>query len=341
MAKRKARERVIEAEYGESLETARIAAKSDAELFVLDNAASIGPKKAARRLKAAKRKVTTESKTEAVLVSRMLAKIGRRSLRGIPAPTEDLWADEPSQTQARASTVGALGGVATGGQSYNPSLDEHQAVIKEAVAVESKKQARSDASKAWWAARAQAREASDDEDDQVEEEKEEEDADESRPLSTKRPEPRTRTQRNKSRRKRAADLELEKREALKAQRRDIDAVKQIRRDLDQAETDRDAKRAAVAAVKAANPVRPEPAAPPAVALSDELVESGGTLRRATALRGPAALLRAFKDGDAVAKHKNPALRKKKQPGLIERKKPPRRKFRGAKVLARYRKAWIE
>lgn len=352
--KRKARERVIDADYERNLYEKRLAAKGDDELFFLDTLSTVNPRKAARRAKKAVAKTNRDSfsKTETVLIDRAALKLQRRLKQQTPAKKEelddDLWADEgrgekmktkqgrDGRSKRKSTPLEAMGGIATGGQSYNPKLEEHQDVVGEAVAIESRRLAKLESLENWWQNRLKKlNEEVDEEDDKDDEEEEEEQEEKSGEVLVRRPtEPVTRTKRNKQRRARAAEAEVRRKERVKSQRRQLDTLKHIRKDIEAEERKLEDRRAKIASEKTSNPRVPEPRAPPHVALSDELLASEGTLRKSTSLQTPSTLLRLFRDGDALAKHR-PASKLV----LKERKKPPRRKFRGAKIIARYRTNW--
>ncbi|KAJ8603992.1 hypothetical protein CTAYLR_003375 [Chrysophaeum taylorii] len=334
MPKRKDRERVLDSEYGESLEVKRFAAKRDDELFFVDNAATVPPRTAKRRLKRARNKSTeTSSKTETVLVARAMAKLLVRRQRDHPLQQdveEDPWASEGGgharpRRWSKSQSLEALGGLAASGQSYNPSLRDHQELIREAVDIETKKIAKQEKTDQWWAARQRPLERS----SSSSSTKVDEDVVHPYIVNKRPSEPVTRAQRNKHRRAREAEEGKKRVESLKEQRRQLDDSKRIRKQLDREDRERAARRAA------RPPKKPdEPTIPPPVALSDDILASDGTLRKNAALQNPATLLRTFRDSVAVAKHRPPKA-------VIERKKPPRRKYRGAKLLRRYRTPWIE
>lgn len=335
MPKRKARQRALEVEYSESLEAQRLAAKADADLFFLDTASTVDQRKAARRAKkAAKRNVQT-SRAETSLVDKALAKLRRRQASAPREATDHIWADvdEPSERPVRKKkpALEAFGRVASAGQSYNPSLADHQTTVGEAVAIESRRLAKIESIEQWWKSRGKAADDADDaRDDDV---ADGDDADESIPFVRRPPAPVTRAQRNKRRRQRAAEAIGKDRDGIKAQRRQLDGLKRIRSDLDREERERTARRKAHLAVKAVTPPI-QPVEPPPVALSDELIASEGLLSKSTSLQSAPALLRFFRDGDVLAKHRSAEKR------VIERKRLPKRKYRGAKLIARYRKPWV-
>jgi len=225
------------------------------------------------------------------------------------------------------------------GQSYNPSFEDHQAAVLKAVGIEEKLIEKKKSEEDWWAKRKAEQEAAilEKKEDISESEESESDNDNQKEEKTR---PRvsgeriTRTQRNKQKRRKIAEMEVTNAKALRLQRHELNKIKLITRQVEREERLAKARRVARDAAKAdAKAIPPEPRRPPSVALSDELLESDGILRKSTSLRGPAELLQTFQDTEAVARHQ-PA---KKRNGIIERKKPPRRKYRGAKIIARYRK----
>lgn len=344
--KRKARERAIEKEYAENVAASRLANKEDSDLYFVDTAATLDPRKLAKRAKKAAKQQAQMSKTEMALIDKAVLKLSRRvEVRHDQHPPEgDVWADEEKearkahkelqQRNQRKKLVAAFGGVAVGGQSYNPKLEEHQDVLGVAVAIESRRVTRLKECERWWKARRLSCEATTEGEGANDEENEDGQAEtDCKPVVRRPTEPVTRVQRNKRRRHRVTEAEVQRRRALKAQRRQLDGLKSIQEDLDREERERDSRRAALAASKAAAP-RSEPTEPPQVALSDEILASDGTLRKSTSLKSPATLLHLFRDGDSFTKH----LPAKKL--SAERKKRPRRKFRGAKLIARYKSHWL-
>lgn len=344
--KRKARERAIEKEYAENASASRLANKEDSDLYFVDTAATLDPRKLAKRAKKAAKQEAQVSKTESALIDKAVLKLRRRErLRHEQhSPEGDVWADEEKEARKAHKEIGqphqkkklvaGFGGVAVGGQSYNPKLEEHQDVLEVAVAVESRRVAKLNEREQWWEARKLSREPTIDGAGADNEENEGDQGDgDYKPVVRRPTEPVTRVQRNKRRRHRLTEAAVQRRRTLKAQRRQLDGLKRIQEDLDREERERDSKRAALAASKAAAP-QSEPTEAPPVALSDEILASEGTLRKSTSLKSPATLLHLFREGDCIAKH-HPARK-----FSAERKQRPRRKFRGAKLIARYRTHWL-
>ena len=349
--KRKEREQEVEDALLASQDVARARARHDSDIFVIDNAATVSAKIRERRGKRARQKLqkvaAVESKVDALLVDRMVDKLKRKkaTIQVDDDLEEDVWGDDDDDDdkEARRDPKTKVPEVLPG-QSYNPKIEDHQAVVATAVKVETIRVNKADADEAWFAHRASLSSSSsappgenDDDDDKKMEEEEVAD-DPSSPSSPSSPrtvlkpsEKLTKAQRNRAKRRRAQEAQAVKAKALKDQRVALTDIKKISKALDREAGDHKKRRAI-----RAQPLPPDlPLHPPAVALSDDLLDSDGTLRKSKALQSPVDLLRGFNDSDLVKHHQAPKKRT-----LIECKPPPRRKYRGAKLLARYRRPWL-
>jgi len=390
LKKRKQREQELQAALYDEQELKRSLARPLSDFYVIDDAKTTSSKILERRAKRVRRRLretTTggESKTDAVLVERMMGKLERRREQESKASTKasaekktttkkkrdddddsfveknGAWLEEASKTDLWAGDEDlpapklSPARVALPGQSYNPAIEDHQAVVATAVAVETRRSEKAEADKSWWTDRkaklskqiqeetiaaAGKNKKEDDEDESDENESDDDDDDAAQSVGAEAQfssrlttrDGKTRAERNKMKRRRVLESELSKKKDLKSQRAALTDVKKIRKELDKRERDLAARRTE-RATKAPADVLPHTA--PAVALSDDLLQSDGTLRKSSALQAPAHLIRGFADATAVARH----LPLKKRKVIIERKKPPKRKFRGAKIISKYRKPW--
>lgn len=130
----------------QATEEAIVASKEDVDLFVID---TVGSKSARRKVnkEVKKQESGVVSATDAKLVAKRLAQ-KTASTPTTVAVTEpaaevyDLWDTPAPQAPASRSTKGGNSKklVVRGGQSYNPSVDDHQDALAEAHAVELKHQ---------------------------------------------------------------------------------------------------------------------------------------------------------------------------------------------------------
>lgn len=153
---RKVREAALVQEYETFLDTSAadslLTAKEDSELFVLDRG---GSKKKKRKIeKATQRQVDDPkmvSKTEKVLLERMQNKQKSKGksagVKTQPATKEvfDMWGAEDTQDlksrgRPRTSSQKKVKKTAGPGMSYNPSHEDHQEALAEAVALDLKHQ---------------------------------------------------------------------------------------------------------------------------------------------------------------------------------------------------------
>ena len=248
-----------------------------------------------------------------------------------------------------ASAAAAAGGADASGASYNPSKSSHRALLAEAEAIEAARRAAEDAETDWWAERDRRRLVSEDE-DQAESDSESESASESdddgetgadgaRPQKSSRSLKKGRAQRNRMKRARLQAFEKRQRDEGKRQRAAFDGLKRLRRELDEREaeavlgsvvlwathhlTPRPQPQAAAKAREKARPPKAVPrTAPPAVACADELTDALRS-NKATRATGVADLHAALAAAHRPAKRAQP-------------KKQRKLKYRGARLLNRYR-----
>ncbi|MEO1484083.1 MAG: hypothetical protein AAFU77_18450, partial [Myxococcota bacterium] len=131
----------MEAALQDERDYAQVVSRPD--MFVIDNAATVSAKILARRAKRVRKKLrvtkAADSRTEARLVEKMVAKVRRRRAEtSAEVPVhDDLWGqDAGAAPPPPPPKKGKAAEVAAPGQSYNPSLEDHQAVVRTAVAVE-------------------------------------------------------------------------------------------------------------------------------------------------------------------------------------------------------------
>ena len=248
-----------------------------------------------------------------------------------------------------ASAAAAAGGADASGASYNPSKSSHRALLAEAEAIEAARRAAEDAETDWWAERDRRRLVSEDE-DEAESDSESESASESdddgetgadgaRPQKSSRSLKKGRAQRNRMKRARLQAFEKRQRDEGKRQRAAFDGLKRLRRELDEREaeavlcgvvlwathhlTPRPQPQAAAKAREKARPPKAVPrTAPPAVARADELTDALRS-NKATRATGVADLHAALAAAHRPAKRAQP-------------KKQRKLKYRGARLLNRYR-----
>ena len=231
----------------------------------------------------------------------------------------------------RRSPQLAAAGADASGASYNPSKSSHRALLAEAEAIEAARRAAEDAETDWWAERDRRRLVSEDEDeDQAESDSESESASESdddgetgadgaRPQKSSRSLKKGRAQRNRMKRARLQAFEKRQRDEGKRQRAAFDGLKRLRRELDE----REAEAAAAKAREKARPPKAVPrTAPPAVARADELTDALRS-NKATRATGVADLHAALAAAHRPVKRAQP-------------KKQRKLKYRGARLLNRYR-----
>lgn len=128
----------------QATEQAIVASKEDTDLFVID---TVGSKSARRKVakEVKKQETGVVSETDAKLVAKRLAQ--KKTSTPTTVATEptggiyDLW-DAPAPQAPASRTKGSKNKklVIRGGQSYNPSVDDHQDALAEAYAVELKHQ---------------------------------------------------------------------------------------------------------------------------------------------------------------------------------------------------------
>ena len=248
-----------------------------------------------------------------------------------------------------ASAAAAAGGADASGASYNPSKSSHRALLAEAEAIEAARRAAEDAETDWWAERDRRRQVSEDE-DEAESDSESESASESddggetsadgaRPQKSSRSLKKGRAQRNRMKRARLQAFEKRQRDEGKRQRAAFDGLKRLRRELDEREaeavlcgvvlwathhlTPRPQPQAAAKAREKARPPKAVPrTAPPAVARADELTDALRS-NKATRATGVADLHAALAAAHRPVKRAQP-------------KKQRKLKYRGARLLNRYR-----
>ena len=248
-----------------------------------------------------------------------------------------------------ASAAAAAGGADASGASYNPSKSSHRALLAEAEAIEAARRAAEDAETDWWAERDRRRQVSEDE-DEAESDSEsasasesddggENGADGARPQKSSRSLKKGRAQRNRMKRARLQAFEKRQRDEGKRQRAAFDGLKRLRRELDEREaeavlggvvlwathhlTPRPQPQAAAKAREKARPPKAVPrTAPPAVARADELTDALRS-NKATRATGVADLHAALAAAHRPAKRAQP-------------KKQRKLKYRGARLLNRYR-----
>ena len=248
-----------------------------------------------------------------------------------------------------ASAAAAAGGADASGASYNPSKSSHRALLAEAEAIEAARRAAEDAETDWWAERDRRRQVSEDEDEAESDsesasESESDDggengADGARPKMSSRSLKKGRAQRNRMKRARLQAFEKRQRDEGKRQRAAFDGLKRLRRELDEREaeavlgsvllwathhlTPRPQPQAAAKAREKARPPKAVPrTAPPAVARADELTDALRS-NKATRATGVADLHAALAAAHRPAKRAQP-------------KKQRKLKYRGARLLNRYR-----
>ena len=248
-----------------------------------------------------------------------------------------------------ASAAAAAGGADASGASYNPSKSSHRALLAEAEAIEAARRAAEDAETDWWAERDRRRQVSEDEDEAESDsesasESESDDggengADGARPKKSSRSLKKGRAQRNRMKRARLQAFEKRQRDEGKRQRAAFDGLKRLRRELDEREaeavlcgvvlwathhlTPRPQPQAAAKAREKARPPKAVPrTAPPAVARADELTDALRS-NKATRATGVADLHAALAAAHRPAKRAQP-------------KKQRKLKYRGARLLNRYR-----
>ena len=248
-----------------------------------------------------------------------------------------------------ASAAAAAGGADASGASYNPSKSSHRALLAEAEAIEAARRAAEDAETDWWAERDRRRQVSEDE-DEAESDSESASASESdddgetgadgaRPQKSSRSLKKGRAQRNRMKRARLQAFEKRQRDEGKRQRAAFDGLKRLRRELDEREaeavlcgvvlwathhlTPRPQPQAAAKAREKARPPKAVPrTAPPAVARADELTDALRS-NKATRATGVADLHAALAAAHRPVKRAQP-------------KKQRKLKYRGARLLNRYR-----
>ena len=254
-----------------------------------------------------------------------------------------------------ASAAAAAGGADASGASYNPSKSSHRALLAEAEAIEAARRAAEDAETDWWAERDRRRQVSEDE-DEAESDSESASASESddggetgadgaRPQKSSRSLKKGRAQRNRMKRARLQAFEKRQRDEGKRQRAAFDGLKRLRRELDEREAEAvllaawDSSLVRIlrpcishrdpqpqAAAKAREKARPPKAvprtAPPAVARADELTDALRS-NKATRATGVADLHAALAAAHRPVKRAQP-------------KKQRKLKYRGARLLNRYR-----
>ena len=248
-----------------------------------------------------------------------------------------------------ASAAAAAGGADASGASYNPSKSSHRALLAEAEAIEAARRAAEDAETDWWAERDRRRQVSEDE-DEAESDSESESAsasdddgetgaDGARPQKSSRSLKKGRAQRNRMKRARLQAFEKRQRDEGKRQRAAFDGLKRLRRELDERKaeavlggvvlwathhlTPRPQPQAAAKAREKARPPKAVPrTAPPAVARADELTDALRS-NKATRATGVADLHAALAAAHRPAKRAQP-------------KKQRKLKYRGARLLNRYR-----
>ena len=250
-----------------------------------------------------------------------------------------------------ASAAAAAAGADASGASYNPSKSSHRALLAEAEAIEAARRAAEDAETDWWAERDRRRQVSEDE-DEAESDSDSESASESesddggengadgaRPQKSSRSLKKGRAQRNRMKRARLQAFEKRQRDEGKRQRAAFDGLKRLRRELDEREaeavlcgvvlwathhlTPRPQPQAAAKAREKARPPKAVPrTAPPAVARADELTDALRS-NKATRATGVADLHAALAAAHRPAKRAQP-------------KKQRKLKYRGARLLNRYR-----
>ena len=248
-----------------------------------------------------------------------------------------------------ASAAAAAGGADASGASYNPSKSSHRALLAEAEAIEAARRAAEDAETDWWAERDRRRQVSEDEDEAESDsesasESESDDggetgADGARPQKSSRSLKKGRAQRNRMKRARLQAFEKRQRDEGKRQRAAFDGLKRLRRELDEREaeavlgsvvlwathhlTPRPQPQAATKAREKARPPKAVPrTAPPAVARADELTDALRS-NKATRATGVADLHAALAAAHRPVKRAQP-------------KKQRKLKYRGARLLNRYR-----
>ena len=248
-----------------------------------------------------------------------------------------------------ASAAAAAGGADASGASYNPSKSSHRALLAEAEAIEAARRAAEDAETDWWAERDRRRQVSEDEDEAESDsesasESESDDggengADGARPQKSSRSLKKGRAQRNRMKRARLQAFEKRQRDEGKRQRAAFDGLKRLRRELDEREaeavlcgvvlwathhlTPRPQPQAAAKAREKARPPKAVPrTAPPAVARADELTDALRS-NKATRATGVADLHAALAAAHRPVKRAQP-------------KKQRKLKYRGARLLNRYR-----
>ena len=248
-----------------------------------------------------------------------------------------------------ASAAAAASGADASGASYNPSKSSHRALLAEAEAIEAARRAAEDAETDWWAERDRRRQVSEDEDEAESDsesasESESDDggengADGARPQKSSRSLKKGRAQRNRMKRARLQAFEKRQRDEGKRQRAAFDGLKRLRRELDEREaeavlcgvvlwathhlTPRPQPQAAAKAREKARPPKAVPrTAPPAVARADELTDALRS-NKATRATGVADLHAALAAAHRPVKRAQP-------------KKQRKLKYRGARLLNRYR-----
>lgn len=376
MGKRKQREKAAGEAFTEALfgAAATTANKADESLFFVDNAATETKAKKARRLKAA-RKGENVAPTEAAIARKLAnqrakrpayhataskaavvesaARASFRASRAGPAAAPeaeieaDLWADEgagpdpndwtaapyknPHKKSKRPTRRIALPAPEPG-QSYNPSIAAQQALVRVAVDIETKKQEKIAEDAAWWARRAAIQnqpyvpentlldESSDDDEGGAH--------GESFLAKQTSRERMTRARRNRQRRRVQAEGEKRGKDSAKKTRIELEDIKALRKGVAAKEREDVATRAAVAKAKAETPIVAAPTEPPLVPLLDELTDSLRSNRAVKAGNVIGDLAKAMAAAHAPTKRSQP-------------KKQRRVKYRGAKIINRYRKPWIQ
>lgn len=219
------------------------------------------------------------------------------------------------------------------GQSYNPSLAAQQKLVAKAVAIETKRVDKIESEKAWREERKRKQleptvviPDSDSDDDDA-------DAD---PMElgasflagqTAR-ERLSQARRNRMKRRRQVEHEIRQKKEQKALKTDLYNLKGVEKKVNKKELADKLKKKAVEKAKIENPVVKEATEPPLVPLLDELTDN---LRSNKAIKAGNVL-------DAMHKALADAHKPEKRAAPKKQRKV---KWRGAKIINRYRKPWIQ
>mmetsp|Transcript_23040 Transcript_23040/g.33725 ORF Transcript_23040/g.33725 Transcript_23040/m.33725 type:complete len:336 (-) Transcript_23040:145-1152(-) len=119
----------------DSVDAGVLAGQNDEELFVVDRAGSKNSRRKLNKEREALQSTRVVSKVERKLISKQLQDTSNKKKKKQSKELFDLWGDESSSAKPNKPSNKKKIRVPEGGLSYNPSHNDHQDVLAEAVAL--------------------------------------------------------------------------------------------------------------------------------------------------------------------------------------------------------------